>query len=314
MRARVDPPLAPQARQANAATSAEGVSIIVPAYNEEPAIGPVLEQLCQVMTRSGLTYEIIVVDDGSQDATAEVAVQCDGVTVLRHKGNRGYGAALKTGIRHAHYDVICIMDADGTYPSERIPEMVARLNEGYDMVVGSRMGEDAVTPLVRRTGKWIIGRLAMMVAGESIPDINSGLRIFRRYVALRFFSMLPAGFSFTTTITLGMLTSGYLVDHIPIEYHDRVGRSKIRPLQDTMHFIRLILSIALHVAPLKIFLPLSGLLFLLAMIWGVFSIVVFGHIANVSTLVIAMTGIQVAVMGMLAELINRRLPNYYREE
>ena len=290
-----------------------GVSIVVPAYNEEHGIGPVLAQLGEVMAARGLVYEIIVVDDGSEDSTAMVAKQHKGVTVLRHKGNRGYGAALKTGIRHANYEIICITDADGTYPNERIPDLVERLlHSGYDMVVGARTGENVAIPLIRRPAKWAISKLANLLAGEPIPDINSGLRVFKRSAVLRFFNMLPDGFSFTTTITLGMLTNGYLVDYVPINYHDRIGRSKIRPIQDTLNFVQLVLRIALYFAPLKVFLPLSGLLLVLALIWALFSRFVMGQLADVSTLVIAMTSVQVAVVGMLAELINRRLPNYYR--
>ena len=295
--------------------TAKGVSIVVPAYNEEQAIGPVLDQLLEVMGNSGEAYEIIVVDDGSQDATAEVAEQYEGMIVLRHRGNRGYGAALKTGIRHARCDLICITDADGTYPNERIPDLVTGLSQdGHDMAVAARVGEHVAIPLIRRPAKWAIGRLANFVAGEPIPDVNSGLRVFRREVALRLFNMLPDGFSFTTTITLAMLTNGYLVDYVPINYHARIGRSKIRPLQDTLNFVQLVLRIALYFAPLKVFLPFSGLLLVLAFAWALFSKFVLSQLADVSTLVIVMTGVQVAVIGMLAELINRRLPNYYREE
>lgn len=295
--------------------TAKGVSIVIPAYNEEQAIGSVLEQLLRVMNESGLPYEVIVVDDGSQDATAGVAERCEGVVVLRHKGNRGYGAALKTGLRHARHELVCITDADGSYPSERIPDLIARLErDGCDMMVGARVGENVAIPLIRRPAKWAIGRLANFVAGESIPDLNSGLRVFRREVALRLFNMLPNGFSFTTTITLAMLTNGYLVDYVPIDYHARMGRSKIRPIQATLNFIQLVLRIALYFAPLKVFLPLSGLLLLLAVAWGVFSRFVLGQLADVSTMVIAMGAVQVAVVGLVAELVNRRLPNYYREE
>jgi len=293
----------------------EGVTVVIPAYNEQQGIGPVLEQLCQVMPEGSLPYEIIVVDDGSQDSTAEVARQHPVVTVLEHKGNRGYGAALKTGIRHAHYDLICITDADGTYPNERIPDLVeCILDDGYDMIVGARTGENVAIPLIRRPAKWVLGQLANFVAGEPIPDLNSGLRVFRRDVALQLFNMLPDGFSFTTTITLAMVTNGYLVDYVPINYHARVGRSKIRPIRDTLNFVQLVLRMALYFSPLKVFIPFSGFLIVLALAWALFSRFVLGQLADVSTLVIVMTGIQVVVIGMLAELINQRLPNYYREE
>jgi len=294
---------------------APGISIVIPAYDEEQGIGPVLAQLRRVMAGTNLQHEIIVVDDGSQDSTAEVAKRYPSVTVLQHKGNRGYGAALKTGIRHVHHDLICVTDADGTYPIERIPDLAERMIEGsWDMVVGARTGKNVAIPLIRRPAKWVIGRLANFVAGEPIPDLNSGLRVFRREVVLRLFNMLPDGFSFTTTITLAMLVNGYLVNYVPINYHSRVGSSKIRPIRDTLNFVQLVLRMALYFSPLKVFLPVGGFLLVLALAWALFSRFVLGQLADVSTLVIAMTGIQVVVIGMLAELISQRVPDYYREE
>jgi glycosyltransferase involved in cell wall biosynthesis len=292
----------------------EGITVIIPAYNEERAIGPVLEQLLLVIGECQSEYEVIVVDDGSQDETATIARR-QGVTVLQHRQNRGYGAALKTGLRHAGHSLVCITDADGTYPNKRIPELAQRLSsKEYDMVVGARVGENVAIPFLRRPAKWALGRLANYVAGEGIPDMNSGLRIFRRDVALRFTSILPDTFSFTTTLTLAMLTNHYLVDYVPVDYYERVGKSKIRPIQDTANFVRLVWRIALYFAPLKIFLPLSAFLFLVALAWATFTLFYLGQLADVSTLVIVMTAFQVAVIGLLAELINKRLPNYHRDE
>ncbi len=298
--------------------AAHHLSIIIPAYNEESGIDGVLTQLSGLrasLGAAGWQTEVIVVDDGSADRTAEIAAQHADVTLLRHRANRGYGAALKTGIRHTPSDLICITDADGTYPNERIPDLAARLVEGeYDMVVGARTGEKVAIPLKRRPAKWVIGQLANYVAGEPIPDLNSGLRVFRRDVALRFFGILPDGFSFTTTITLGMLTNGYLVDYIPINYHARQGRSKIKPIQDTLRFMQLVARIALYFTPLKIFIPLSLILFLLAVAWSLLTKIVFGRLADTSTMVLVTTAIEVFMIGMLAELINQRLPNAYDKE
>lgn len=289
------------------------VTVVVPAYNEEGAITGVLARLAQVMDASDLTHEIIVVDDGSDDRTAELARQVACVKVIEHPSNRGYGAALKTGIRHAQHPLICITDADGTYPNERIPELVCTLaEERYDMVVGARVGKNVKIPILRRPAKWAIRQLANYVSGERIPDLNSGLRVFRRDAALRFNGMLPNAFSFTTTITLAMLTNHYLVDYVPIDYHARVGESKIRPVQDTLNFTQLVWRIALYFAPLKLFLPLSAFLFILAIAWALFTILALGRLADVSTLVIVMTAFQIAVIGLLAELINKRLPTYHK--
>lgn len=292
----------------------QGVSVVVPAYNESQSIGSVLEGLSAEMSVMGRPYEIIVVDDGSQDETARVVSCRDDVILMRHRGNRGYGAALKTGIRHATHDLICIIDADGTYPVDAVPSLIDRLTGGQcDMVVGARVGEDVTIPTVRRPAKWLIRQFATFVTDEAISDLNSGLRAFRRDAALRLFNLLPNRFSFTTTITLAMLTNGCLVDYVPINYYARVGDSKIRPIQDTLHFTELVWRIALYFAPLKVFLPASALLLLLGIVWAVFSKLVLGRLADVSTLVIAMTAFQTALIGMLAELINRRLPNQYEE-
>lgn len=290
-----------------------GLSIIIPAYNEEKGIAVVLQQLSQMCTRVDFLCEIILIDDGSTDGTVAQVESQKGVRLLQHRDNRGYGAALKTGILHAKYDLICITDADGTYPNESIPDLVDRINcADFDMVVGARIGEGAQIPLLRRPAKWAITQLAQMVAEEEIPDLNSGLRVFKRDAALRFMELLPQGFSYTTTITLAMLTNGYLIDYVPIEYHARIGKSKIRPIRDTLRFINLVLRIALYFAPLKIFLPLSGILMTLAVIWGIFSIVFLDRLADTSTVIIAMAAVQVAVVGLLAELIIKLLPGYKR--
>ena len=294
------------------------ISIVVPAYNEEKGLEGVLAQLGGIQNHLraiGWQADLMVVDDGSVDGTADVAIRYHGVTLIRHRTNRGYGAALKTGIQHTTGDLICVTDADGTYPNEQIPELANRLIVGgYDMVVGARTGENVVIPLSRRPAKWVIGHLANFVAGEHIPDLNSGLRIFNRAAALRFFGILPDGFSFTTTITLGMLTNGYIVDYQPINYHARVGQSKIRPVQDTLNFVQLVMRIALYFRPLKVFVPFSMALFLLALVWAVTSKLALGQLADVTTLIIAMTAIQVLMIGMLAELINQRLPNRYDKD
>lgn len=290
-----------------------GVTLVVPAYNEEHGLPVVLEQLIALKSAMDTPVEIIVVDDGSEDNTAEVIGRYQAVTLLRHSTNRGYGASLKTAVRHANYEVICITDADGTYPNEVIPELVSMLGPDDDMVVGSRTGEEVAIPYVRRPAKWFIGRLASAVAGRKIPDVNSGLRAFRRPVALRFLPLLPDGFSFTTTITLAMLANGYNVLYTPINYHARVGSSKIRPIRDTLNFVQLILRIGLYFAPLTVFLPLSALCLFAAVAWALFSTFVLGQLADVSTLILTMTAFQVAVIGLMAELISKRLPYYWKD-
>ena len=288
-----------------------GLSIIIPAHQEAQGIGCVIDDICTCYTGE---FELIVVDDGSDDETGEIA-RNHGAKVIRHDHNRGYGAALKTGIRNAGYDLILIIDADGTYPCQVVPDLVNQLTGSqYDMVIGARVGENVSIPIVRKPAKWFIARLGQYVSGETILDINSGLRVFKRSIALNFFSALPDGFSFTTTITLGMLINNYKVGYLPIDYHARIGKSKINPFRDTINIIRLIFRIALYFAPLKLFMPMSGFVFLTALGWGVFTYFVLGELADVSTLIIALAAFQIAMIGLLAELINHRLPNFYRQE
>jgi glycosyltransferase involved in cell wall biosynthesis len=291
----------------------DGLTVLVPAYNEEHGIAGVVQGL-----RHGLGpgTQLIVVDDGSTDGTRQaLAAAAAGVRVLRHGENRGYGAALKTGIQATETELVCITDADGTYPNERIPELCRILRQGgHDMVVGARTGANVRAPLVRKPAKWAIARMVDLIARRRIPDFNSGLRVMRREAILPFLPLLPDGFSFTTTITLAMTVNGYSLEYVPIDYHARIGRSKISPIADTLRFIRLVIMVGLYFAPLRVFMPLAGLLFLLAAAWGLVSAFAFGRLADVSTLVIVMTSVQVASLGLLAELINRRLINRLRRE
>ena len=287
-------------------------SLIIPAYEEESSIESVLLKLVNLKKDNDIIDEIIVVDDGSTDKTAQIVRSYSEFVLIQHSSNLGYGAALKTGIENANNDIICITDADGTYPNNKIPDIVNQLIENdLDMVIGARTGKNVKIPLVRKPAKWAIGKLANWVTGQSIPDINSGLRVFKKSSFLPFQNIVPDGFSFTTTITLGMLSGGYKVKFTPIDYFDRSGKSKIKPIRDTLNFIKLILRIGLYFAPLKIFMPISLGLFLLAFGWGIFTKFVLGELADVSSLIIAMTGFQVAVLAFIAELINHRLPNKY---
>ncbi len=239
-----------------------GVSVVVPAYNEREGCLPVIRKLIAILEESQLEYEIIVVDDGSTDGTAdELTDFTDIITLLRHDRNLGYGAALKTGIRHASHQLIAITDADGTYPGERIPDLV-RLIDGQGMVVGARIGKSVRIPIIRRPAKWAIGKLANYLSQTRIPDLNSGLRIMRRDVLDQFIHLMPNGFSFTTTITLAMLTNGFPVRFEPINYDNRSGRSKIRPIRDTLNFIQLIIRTVMYFEPLRVFVPLSLMLIL----------------------------------------------------
>ncbi len=283
-------------------------TIIVPAYNEADSIADVLDHIVDVMEASRHSYEIVVVDDGSTDGTAETA-QGRGVKVIRNAANRGYGAALKAGIRQAQYETIVITDADGTYPNDRIPDLLARMAD-HDMVVGARIGNDVNIPWIRKPAKWFISRLANAMSGADILDLNSGLRAFSKALAKQFYPVLPNGFSFTSTITLAMLENGYSVKYIPIDYHKRVGKSKINPIRDTLNFTFLIIRTTAYYAPLRVFLPLSGLLLLVGFVVGIYSTLVIGRIMDVTTVVLVLAALQIASIGLLADMVNRRTPRF----
>ena len=238
----------------------DGISIVIPAYNEEGGISSGIQDIKEVMASVDYDVEIIVVDDGSQDRTAELARAEGGITVIAQPENQGYGAALKAGIRKSRHEIIVITDADGTYPAEYIPQLVAQLG-AYDMVVGARTGANVAAPLVRKPAKWVLRKLASYLAGRHIPDLNSGLRVMKKNLIRRFVHLLPSGFSFTTTITLAALCSGSLVKYSPIDYRARIGKSKIKPTH-AFDFMLLIIRTIVYFNPLKIFLPLGAFFFL----------------------------------------------------
>jgi glycosyltransferase involved in cell wall biosynthesis len=289
------------------------ISIIIPVYNEELAIKSVLKDIYAVINGLAYNCEVLVIDDGSTDNTVEIAEKFP-VSIYQHPHNLGYGAALKTGLANANNDIICILDADGTYPVKDIPKLVNILIEkNLDMVVGARVNANAAIPAIRKPAKWVIGQLAKLSVGANIPDINSGFRVFKRDAAINFINLLPNGFSFTTTITLAMLNNQYSVKFVPIDYYSRIGKSKISPFRDTTMFLILITRIALYFAPLKVFLSMSFIMMLFAMFWGIFSLLVLGRLADISTLVIFLSAIQIGAIGLIAEHINHRLSNEYHK-
>lgn len=288
-----------------------GVTIVVPAYNEANGIAGTLRAvLAAVGTFSSrIPTEIIVVDDGSKDDTAARAEALidEGVRIIRHPRNRGYGAAIKTGVHHAAHDWIAIIDADGTYPPEALAQLLDE-REHNDMVVGARIGAARHIPLLRRPPKWVLRKLASYLSQEPIPDLNSGLRVMRKDLIQRFERLLPNQFSFTTTITLALLSSGYQVRYLPIDYLKRKGKSKIRPIADTLNFLSLIVRTIMYFNPLRIFLPISFAFFVASLGVGVGSYTIMGQLMDVTTVLLFVTSVQMLGLGMLADVVNRRGP------
>jgi len=298
----------------------EPVTIVVPAFNEEAGIGPQIVSIGQALHAAGMTAEIIVVDDGSSDRTAEEALHA-GARVLRHLTNRGYGASIKSAILAANFEIIVVIAADGTYPADQIPNLVAQL-EDSDMAVGARSGKQVHIPWVRRPAKWVLGWVAERIAGRKIPDLNSGLRAFRKSCAVQYFPILSDRFSFTTTITLAYLADDYRVVYRPIDYHKRVGKSKIVP-RHFMDFLALVLRSAMLFQPLRVFAPLSifsGSLGLLKVVFDIISIyprthrlgwsILFEPVLSTSAILMLLVALQLLLIGMVADGVIRRIARH----
>ena len=232
-----------------------GLTVVVPALNEEASIAETLDRLKALEPVLGIPMEIVVVDDGSTDATGRIADE-KGVVLIRHPHSGGYGCSLKSGIRKAHYEKVGIVDADSTYPIEEFERMV-ELAETHDMVVGARTGALYRKSVLRSPIRSAFLALASFVTGKYIPDPNSGMRVFRRSQILELFDELPKGFSFTTTTTVIMTLRGHFIHYHPIEYGDRSGHSKIRFLPDTLRLAQTLLEVTLRHNPLKAFLLLA---------------------------------------------------------
>lgn len=279
-----------------------GFSVVLPAFDEEDAVCATLDALDAVLAGMERPHEIIVVDDGSRDATPRFLAERAHVRVLRHETNLGYGAALKTGIRAARYSTVVVMDADATYPARDIVRLLDACANA-DMVVGARIGKNVHPTPLRSFAKWFLLRFAHWITRVPIPDLNSGMRVLQRPMVDRFADVLPDGFSFTTTITIASLMEGLRVRFEPIDYMPRIGRSKLRPIRDTLRIMRQLLRLGLHFAPLRTAIPFA-LLAALASLgqWSMRG----GH-ASVAALVCLAASLACLAAGATAEvLVGRR--------
>ena len=276
------------------------VSIVIPVYNEEEAIGGTIDDIERVMGEGSYSFEIVIVDDGSDDETAAIVKGKD-VRCCRHGKRKGVGSARNTGVRKARGKVIVMIDGDGTYSAGDIPALLDALGE-CDMVIGARRREAGTMPFLRTIAKNAIRRLASFITGEEIPDLNSGLRAFRREDALHFLHGLPSTHSWVSTITLSYLCNGLDVRYVPIDYFPRRGRSSFHPLFDTYNYLLLVVRTVLYFKPLKVFFPVALLLFALGIIRIAYDIVASRNIKDFSIMMIIVATL-IGVLSILADLI-----------
>ncbi|WP_438998622.1 glycosyltransferase family 2 protein [Variovorax beijingensis] len=283
------------------------VSVLVPCYNEESAVDETVAKLHSALSSLG-SFEIVAIEDGSEDATLSklrtLAAQFPTVKVVAHDRNRGYGAALKTGMRHAASPLVAIIDADGTYPINDLPRLVGLMAD-YDMVIGARTGANVTYSALRKVPKFFLHKWVNWIVNARIPDINSGMRVFRKDMAQKFVRILPNGFSFTITITISALRNNYRVHFEPIDYFQRQGSSKIHPIKDTLRFVQIIGRTGMYFAPLRILSPLIVLLLLGSAASLGHDIFVLKDLTEKS-LVLLTTTLNVGIFAVLADMIDKR--------
>ena len=280
------------------------VSIILPVHNEVGHLEAEVERISAAFDASGHSYEIIVVDDASDDGSVELARRLDGIRLIELPVNRGSGFARRVGSQAAQGDVVVWTDVDMTYPNDRMPELIDSLGV-YDQVVGARTSEQGTHRWARVPAKWFIRRLASYLVNEPIPDLNSGFRAFRRPVLLQYLHLLPNGFSCVTTITLAFMANSYLVRYVPIEYSERAGRSKFHWRRDTARYLLQVVRMVMTFNPLRVFLPLGGLLLLMALGKVVFDIVDKDWRITSNAIILVIVSLQVLATGLLADLVAR---------
>jgi glycosyltransferase involved in cell wall biosynthesis len=287
------------------------VTIVLPCYNEQDHVIDEVERICKAMDASGHTYELLAVDDFSTDGTLarleEAAPNFPNMQVVPFHRNGGSGTVRRIGSQQAKGDIVVWTDADMTYPNDRIPELVDILDtdRSVDQVVGARTTEEGTHKLLRVPAKWFIRKTAERLAGQKIPDLNSGLRAFRKDVAEPYLKLLPPGFSCVTTITLAFLSNQHDIRYVPIDYAKRAGSSKFHFVHDAYRYILQVLRMVMYFNPLKVLMPPALWLLGLGIAKGVYDMVAHPvRFAN-NTVMIFVTGMIIASLALLADLIVR---------
>lgn len=276
------------------------VSVILPAYNEEKAIVPVIADIKAALQGKGFLYEILVVDDASTDQTPFLAKK-QGARVICRPQRGGAGAARKTGILHARGNIIVMIDADGSYDAQDIPSLLEYF-PFYDQVNGARDSEKGTTPRLRKIIKTILGRLSSFLAGVHIPDINTGLKAFKRDIMLHYLWVIPDGFSCVTSMTLAFICNGHNVKYIPTKYHSRIGKSKFHPIFDTWQFILTIMRLSLCFRPIRSGAIIFLFLFSIGTLKSLYTFMNHGFLVA-SDIILLLSSLFFLAIGILGELL-----------
>lgn len=290
------------------------LSVVLPTYNEAGHVVAELDRIEASLRQAGIPFEIIVVDDASTDGTPDLVARWGRARLIRLDRNRGAGTARKVGTRAARGRYVAWTDVDLTYPNERFPDFVAELEAtGADQVVGARTSEEGTVKLLRTPAKWFVRRLAAYLVRQPIPDLNSGMRVFRREVAERYLDLLPPGFSCVSTLSLSFLANDHAVRYLPIEYRPRAGRSKFHPVRDTYLYVLQVLRMVTYFEPLRIFGPLA--LGLLALATGKLVYDLVAHPFRVAgiTLLVFVAAFNMLALGLLADLSSKGLMSRRRD-
>lgn len=291
------------------------VTIVLPCYNEEAHVLLEIQRICAAMDGTGYAYELLAVDDASTDGTLEVLRKAEldfpYLRVLAFRRNGGAGTVRRIGSVAARGDIVVWTDADMSYPNERIPELVRMLDEDprIDQVVGARMTEEGTYKFLRVPAKWLIRKIAESLTNERIPDLNSGLRAFRREVAQPYLKLLPPGFSCVTTITMAFLSNQHDIVYVPIDYAKRAGTSKFRFVKDAYRYILQVLRMVMYFNPLKALMPLALTLLMVGVGKGVVDIAIHPVRVATNTVLIFLTGLIIGSLALLADLIVRSRPD-----
>ena len=278
------------------------VTIVLPVFNEAGHLADEVKRIRASMDTSTYSYEILVIDDGSTDRSADELSLGDGVRLVTFEQNRGSGAARRAGTALATGEIVVWTDADMTYPNDQIPELLDQL-PGWDMVVGARRSEEGTLKLFRIPAKWFIRKLASYLTETKIPDLNSGFRAFRRVVAMQYLHLLPVGFSCVTTLTMSFLSNGYGVRFTPIDYATRAGESKFHWWSDTRQYLRQVIRMVLLWNPLRFFSPIGIVLGVSGIGKLGYDIVTKDFRIATNTVVVLISAVSVALIAVLADLL-----------